>query len=294
MYYLLALLADVGITACFSINKVYRGCVPYAIRSVAFKVAVSSGMSFLLFFTLNRFRVQVNGYTLLMALAMDTVAVLSEGVTFIAYGKGPVSLYTVFQMQGGMLLPFLYGVVCGNRLTVLHVVGILFMTVALILTVLPERGRAQRPSGGFVVLCCLIFLINGAISIVSYIYSNSALGTGPQNFIMAKALMLGSAAALVYGLQPARAKPSRNGGSGLLRLGVLIACVSLIDSASYFAQLLSAAHLPAVVMYPIITGGTVVLTAIAGRIFFGERHTRKAMAGFALSLLATLMFAIPF
>ena len=293
MYYLLALLADVGITACFSINKVYRGRVPYAVGSVAFKVAVSSGVSFLLFFTLNRFDVQVNGYTILMALVMAAVAVLSEGVTFTAYGKGPVSLYTVFQMQGGMLLPFLYGVMCGNRLSVLHVVGILLMTSGLILTVLPERGRVQRPSGGFIVLCCLIFLINGTISIVSYVYSNSALGTGPQNFIMAKALMLGVAAELVYRLRPDTAKPSSAGRSGLLRLGVLITGVSLIDSASYFAQLLSAAHLPAIVMYPIITGGTVVLTAAAGRILFGERHTRKDMAGFALSFLATILFAIP-
>ena len=62
-----------------------------------------------------------------------------------------------------MLLPFLYGVLCGNRLTWLHAVGIAMMTAALTLTVLPARGQAERPTKGFVILCCLIFVINDRI-----------------------------------------------------------------------------------------------------------------------------------
>ena len=292
MYYLLALLADVGITACFSINKVYRNRVSYALSSVTFKMAVGSGVSFLLFFTLNRFRLETNGFTLGMALCMCVTAILSETVTFTAYGKGHISLYTAFQMQGGMLLPFLYGVLCGNRLTWLHAVGIAMMTAALTLTVLPARGQAERPTKGFVILCCLIFVINGVVSILSYLYSNSADGTGAQNFIMLKALMLGSAAALLCGLGPKGSGDGKPDRRALGKLGAMIACVSIIDSASYFAQLISAARLPAIVMYPIVTGGTVVLTAGAGRLFFHERHTRRASFGFLLSFVATLMFAV--
>lgn len=292
MYYLLALLADVGITACFSINKVYRSRVPYAVSSVAFKVAIGSGVSFLLFFTLNRFRLEVNGFTLSMALCICVTAILSEAVTFTAYGKGPISLYTAFQMQGGMLLPFLYGVLCGNQLTWLHVVGIAMMTAALMLTVLPARGQADRPTKSFVILCCLIFMINGAVSILSYIYSNSADGTGAKNFIMFKALMLGSAAAILCGLGPKGSGDGKPDRRVLGKLGAMIACVSIVDSASYFAQLISAAHLPAVVMYPMVTGGTVVLTAGVGRFLFHERHTRRARLGLLLSFAATLMFAV--
>lgn len=292
MYYILALLADVGITASFTINKFYRTLVPFSVSSITFKVAVGSCVSFLLFFIIGGFKLQVNVFTLFMAVLMNVVAILSEVVTFTAYGKGHLSLYTVFQMQGGMLLPFVYGVVYGNRLTIIHVVGISIMMIALMMSVLPQRGRGEKPSGSYIMLCCLIFFLNGSISIISYIYSNSTSGTGPQNFIMIKSLMLGALALGLYLYFPKNAAVKGTGKGTPLRLGALIAGVSLVDSASYFAQLVSAARLPAVVMYPVITGGTMVLTAISGRLFFREKQTRMAKVGLALSFIATLLFAI--
>jgi multidrug transporter EmrE-like cation transporter len=65
---------------------------------------------------------------------------------------------------------------------------------------------------------------------------------------------------------------------------------SAVDGASYLCQLAGASHLPATVLYPMITGGSVVLTAIAGRIFFGQKLTRQATIGIVLCLIATLLF----
>ncbi|MBQ3814746.1 MAG: hypothetical protein II836_01720, partial [Clostridia bacterium] len=62
------------------------------------------------------------------------------------------------------------------------------------------------------------------------------------------------------------------------------------NGISYTLQLLSASNLPASVLYPMVTGGSVVLSAVAGRIFFGEKPDRITLAGLALSFVATFLF----
>ena len=39
-----------------------------------------------------------------------------------------------------------------------------------------------------------------------------------------------------------------------------------------------------------VTGGSVVLSAVAGRIFFGEKPDRITLAGLILSFAATFLF----
>ncbi len=292
MYYVLAVLADVGITGTFSIGKLYRSKVPYTVQSVTGKMAFTSFLSFCLFFSLNGFTLELNGFTILMAVIMSFLGILSEAVCFTAYGKGQLSLFTVFQMQGGMLLPFLYGVLRGDRLTVPRMGGIILLTIALVLTVTPKKESQQKLSRGFIALCCAIFLINGSVSIGSYIYSNGPQTLGPNSFLISKAALLcavstiGWCAAKKSG--QTAALPRREGRT----CGMLLLCAAAMDNGSYFLQLVSAAHLPSTVLYPVITGGTIVLAALAGRLFFGEKHSRRALLGTALSFLATLLFAL--
>ena len=59
---------------------------------------------------------------------------------------------------------------------------------------------------------------------------------------------------------------------------------------SYTLQLVSASKLQASVLYPMVSGGSVVLCAFAGRIFFGEKPDRITLFGLILSFAATFFF----
>ncbi|MDD3113993.1 MAG: hypothetical protein PHT56_06360, partial [Candidatus Izemoplasmatales bacterium] len=72
---------------------------------------------------------------------------------------------------------------------------------------------------------------------------------------------------------------------------IFILGFALFSSFGYMLQLLSAVHLPATVMYPIVTGGAVVLTTLAGRIFFREKLTTLAIISIVLAFIATILFA---
>ncbi len=289
LYYLLALMADVGIVGCFALGKVYSQRVPGDMRNIFGKTALMALMSAAIFFAINGGMLEVNGFTMVMSVAMAVISLLSSAVCFMAYQCGALSLFTMFQMLGGMLLPFLYGVFCGDELTVPRIAGILMMSLGLILTV--RREGDERQSRKFVLLCLSIFLINGMMSIISFIYTNDVRTAGPNSFIVIKSLLTALFAGVIWraacvstdGAQPTAKE------KGVL-LGLIFAtCV--MDSAGYFLQLLAAAHLSSMVLYPVVTGGSLVLTAIVGRGLFGEKQSRRAIAGIALAFLATVMFA---
>jgi multidrug transporter EmrE-like cation transporter len=74
-------------------------------------------------------------------------------------------------------------------------------------------------------------------------------------------------------------------------LPILIILLStVISNASYFLQLEGAKGLPASVLYPMITGGSVVLSGIFALVFFGEKLSKREWISIALCLAGTCMF----
>ena len=76
----------------------------------------------------------------------------------------------------------------------------------------------------------------------------------------------------------------------ILPVVVVLAAYALCNGISYTLQLLSAGKVPASVMYPMMTGGSVVLTAVAGLVFFHEKPDKISLIGLILSFAATFLF----
>lgn len=55
-------------------------------------------------------------------------------------------------------------------------------------------------------------------------------------------------------------------------------------------QLIGASSLPASVMFPIVTGGTVILSSVAGSVVFREKLSSKQWAGIVLCFIGTVLF----
>ena len=49
-------------------------------------------------------------------------------------------------------------------------------------------------------------------------------------------------------------------------------------------------ELPATVVYPIVTGGSIIFTMLAGWLFFHEKPNRKMLAAVGISFLGTCLF----
>ncbi len=271
---------------------------------------LAGGISTLFFLCLNGFHVEVSGFTLLMAamLAFFTSVTVILGVVAVSYGR--MAVYSLFLMLGGMLLPFFYGLIFLNEaLSVCRGIGIVLLIVSLILPVL--KG-GEKQSGGnkkiFILLCLFIFVCNGGTSIVSKIHAIDPRATGTNDFLILAFAFVTVMSAIVYGVYylVERKKQSsadslstggdsapaaqRTGKKTLLILLAFVAGYAISNGLGSMLQLICAESVPASALYPFTSGGTVVLSTIAGRVIFREKLSPLVLAGIALAFVATVLF----
>ena len=71
---------------------------------------------------------------------------------------------------------------------------------------------------------------------------------------------------------------------------IIIIASAAIGGVSYFLQLYGAKSLAATVLYPFITGGTIVFSSLVGVVAFREKLSRKLIISVALCFIGTILF----
>lgn len=71
---------------------------------------------------------------------------------------------------------------------------------------------------------------------------------------------------------------------------LLIAASALIGGLSYMLQLIGAKDLPATVLYPLVTGGSIIFSALAEKVFFKGKLTKYQLISIALCFIGTCFF----
>ena len=285
MAYLLVLLAGVLLAFEFAFSKAYQ---------LSQGVSLEAGLRFngwdglftaLIFLILCGFRVEFSLFSLLIAVGLSLCSTLYSILGFRVLTGGSMALYSVFLMSGGMVLPYIFGILfLEEPLTVARLIGLLTILGAVLLS----NGAKSLGGGKQLALCVAIFVLNGFVSILSKCHQ---VGTvfGPvdstafvryaavSRFVSSFGLLLGKKA------NPVPAAPKGK------VLG-LISGAALIGGLSYLLQLVGARDLPASVLYPMITGGSIIFSTLSGMVFFKERPQRKQLLGILACFLGTLFF----
>ena len=169
------------------------------------------------------------------------------------------------------------------------------MIIALILPHVKD-GEERGKSKLFLLLCVAIFFLNGSISIISYVHSNSEIATDNNSFLFLLYLFIGVLSAIVYAVYCIKNKDNMfiNKPEFSKRQHILfwfyIVASTLASAVSYLLQLVSAGNLPAVTTYPMVTGGTVVLMGLAGWLIFKEKLNAKNIISIVSTFVATVLF----
>ena len=344
--YVMVVGAAVCVAGQFVFMKTYQSKVGSTTAKTFAFSAIAAALSCFLFLCVNVFSVRVSAFSVLMALGMSFACTLNSVLGIVAVSYGKLSVFTMSMMLGGMLLPFLYGLLfLEEPVTPWRIAGCVLLVAALVYTSLAGNTEGKKNRLLFYGLCALVFLSNGAVSIISKCHQIGAQASGTIDYcIVTYAFMLAFSAlslaacllwrrlrakraALPLAAQgesaqaengapatessapmaesgvpvqaaadtaekaEAQAGAAKGGARRGLVLGWLsVAAYAVISGAGYLLQLFGAVDLPASVLYPIVTGGSIVLTAVLGRVLFKERVTWKMWIGFGVALLATVLF----
>ena len=287
--YILIILADILLTITFVIQKKYQLKVGVSAKTSLAYTVLSGAFSAIIFLVLNGFKVRATWFSFVMAVAFSVVVTAYTLIGFRVMEKGSMSIYTLFLMSGGMTVPYIYGVLfLGEELTFIRTLGLLLI-IAAIAAVNFTKGKTDKEQ---IFLCIAVFLINGASSVISKVHQISPASemVSSSDFVflvMAVRSIIGLVAMLLIKGKE-ESKKVKIGALNSLILLIFFAAVA--NGVSYMLQLMGAVELPATVLYPLITGGTIILSSLADFIIFKEKLSLKQWCGVGIAFLGTFMF----
>ena len=314
IYYFIVLLSVILLALQFTATKLYQlkfGASPVSSARFGVLVRCFTSVIFLIAALIIAGGIHFSAFSLLCAVIIALACVSYSILGFVAMKLGPVSVYTLFLMCGGMLLPYLFGVFFLNEtVNAARVIGILLMLVSLAMPLLDTRSEKadnKKTPAAYWLLCALIFVLNGFVSIFSKIHQIDLFNLGTVSTI--EFVFIGNICNLAVSLaaylffrsraeekdEPAEEKADNGRLAAAIKATVpvmlaICAVNAVFDGSSYFLQLTGASKLDASVLYPMITGGSIVLSAVAAYIFFKEKPKKFAFIGLVISFAATFLF----
>lgn len=287
MYYTLILISVVMFGFMFALQDVYRKMRGSGLRISLESALIGSLAGLVVLVAINGFRFDLTPFTLLMALLS---ALISLGFTFCSFRALEhinLSLFSLFSMLGGMVLPFLQGILFYREgITLAKVVCFVFICVALLMTV--TRGKGKKSA---TVYYAGIFILNGMSGVITKLYTSAPFSKASAAGYSA---WIAVCTAALSGLLLLMLFHGKKGKTPFTwRAGGVCALHGIVGKIANFVLVIALAHVDASVQYPMVTGGTMIVSTLI--CFFGDRKpSKKEMLSVLLAFLGMLsLFAIP-
>lgn len=251
--YLILILAAFLFAVQFLFNQQYRSLKGEGLDATMTFSLYTSAISFVILFVLGGFRLHITWFSLLIAVLYASVCLLSSYAGLKAFGTANLSVYSIFMMLGGMLLPFAYGILFANEaLSFAKALSILLICTAVGCSF--EKGTEGKNAYRFY---AAIFVLNGLVGVLSKIHlSVPSLAVDSYSFMATIQLAL-LVMCLFYCLITRQGIPKQSGKLYLCLSGYAV-CNGI---GNLFCQI-ALTSLPASVQYPIITGGVMVFSTL--------------------------------
>lgn len=266
LYYAMVMAAVVMFGLQFFCNQQYeRECKSGLSASMMFIFGGAvAGLVVLL--AVNGFKWEFTPFTVLMASLAALDGMAFSFCSLKALGKINLSLYSLFSMLGGMVLPFCLGVFFfDEQFTVGKAICLVAVIAALFLSV--EKGEGK----GGTVYYIGVFVFNGLSGVISKFFQASEL---PKTSEAAYSVWTAVMTALISGVILVfvwKKSPLKLNAKAL----VSMAGNGILNRVANFLLLLSLAYLPASVQYPMITGGVMIVSTLLGYFTPNKPKTRE-------------------
>ena len=295
-YYLLIIISVVMFGGGFALQDLYRGMRGSGIRISMESSCIGSLAGLVVLLAVNGFTFEFTPFTLLMALCSALNGMAFTVCAFKALDHINLSLFSVFTMLGGMVLPFLQGIFFYHEgFTVGKAVCVLFITAALAVTV--EGGEKKKGTLFYVG----VFVLNGMSGVISKLFTESALpktsAAGYSVWIAASTAVLSGLIWIVLTLMEKR-KAAEGADRGPAKRTLFLsygigALYGALNKVANFLLIVALLHVAASVQYPMVTGGTMIVSTVIS--FFGKKKpTVRELVSVALAFAGMLaLFVIP-
>lgn len=240
----------------------------------------------LMMLLISGFRIGFSWFSLLMATVYAVSSMAMSYYSLKAFAVANLSVYSVFSMLGGMILPFFLGVLFfdeGDKL-VFKIICCALIVVAVLLNI--KSGKQDKKA---LFYYFAVFVLNGMSGVISKLHQSSPYSPVDSTSFMLWSSVVTVVLSAAWLLIAYRQIPLIKGkniffvtGYGVFNgLGNLFLLIALSGESG----------LPASVQYPLVTGGVMVCSTIISTIRKEKLTVREYIATF-IALLASIFIAL--
>ena len=211
--------------------------------------------------------------------------------SFMALGKINLSLYSIFSMLGGMVLPFLQGIIFYREpITWEKVVCFILIVAALLVTL--ERDKSGKKRGGTIYYIG-IFVCNGMSGVLATVFEKAPMpwknGTTAADLSIYSALfsLIISAFILLVFLRKIPSPKMTLASSGICALS------GVTNKIANYLLVIALMFVDASVQYPMITGGVMIVSTIISYIKRTKPSKRELISVAIAFVGLLLLFIVP-
>ena len=297
--YVIISLAVLCFAAQFAFTKCYEGAVKQTLTTTLIMLVLTSISGMMLYLIIGGFQVQYSSVSLIWAalLAIVMIPYYTVGIKVISLGS--LAIYSMFMMLGGMLVPFFYGIIfLHEEISLFKILGTILMSVFIVLqAVFTDNGEKNGEKGNkylFFALCLLIFFLNGLTGVIAKAHQISAGAIDEVSFTVISC-GLNSVFSLVLfiivSLKNTREKVTEAKSTLKLKPIIIMALIGMAAYTGNFLHLKAANNVPASVQFPLVSGGVILISALASVFIFREKISKKEWISVIGAFLSTILFA---
>lgn len=281
MYFLVIIVAAVMFSFQFVFNDGFRREAGSSLNASLKFTLYSSFAGLIVLLVINKLHMEVSLFSVLTACVYSAVCISLSYASIKAFSYANLSVYSVFSMIGGMVLPFLYSIMCGEEFKAIRLVCCVL--IALSVTMSIKKGEHSKKATKYYVL---VFVLNGLVGVISKFhqsYPNLCVDSGSF-------MILTKITAVLFSLILLLLKKERNffvSKKALIYSGLH----SILNSVGNLLLLIALLHLPASVQYPVVTGGVIIVSTLID-IIRREKITQKELLAAGIAFVATVLMAM--
>lgn len=283
MYYVLTALAAVMFGLQFFSNKAYQaaeGATPP--KAVIFTFGTSL-VTVLVMLIINKFTFEFTLFSFGVSVIYAAVCIFLTYFSINALSNVNMSMFSLFMMLGGMLLPFIFGIAVYNeKINLRKAAGLLIMCLTLF-----SKSNFKSGKKTFI-YCILVFFLNGAAGIISKWHQSCENTVSSSSFMILKSLV--SVIICIFLFAVYKIKHNR---TALNRVSSVksMSLYGLLNSLGNYFILISLKHIEASVQYPMITGGTIVVSSFISFVMH-EKNSLSDIIAVVSVFISTVLIGI--
>lgn len=230
-------------------------------------------------------------FTLVMATLSAVNSIVYTFCSLKAFDRINLSLYSLFAMLGGMILPFFQGIIFYDEpITVAKAVCVIFVVAALLLC----TSKSDRKGGAIYYIG--VFVLNGMSGVLTKIFQSSSFAkTSDAMYSIWGAAIRVLISAVVIVVMIAISKKRHSEVLAIKKpnaKAVLYASgCGVLSNIANFLLLIALAVLPASVQYPFVTGGVMIVSTLISAIT-GAKPSKNEILSVVLSFIGILALVL--